>query len=123
MWVDLAAAAGEKSRNASAPFPPLQEAKIIALASASIFPVIFTVSSRPELRKASFIADKVDSFLPQATTVAPIAMAIVTAPPPNRPVAGAMITVSPGERLISARPPNGVKYAGGAYEPSFIPTR
>jgi hypothetical protein len=59
--------------------------------------------------KSVDIVLSVSTFLPQATTLAPSARAVVTAPLPNLPVAGAMTTVSPRSTLISERPPNGTR--------------
>jgi hypothetical protein len=64
---------------------------------------------RPVEEKNVDIVSKADAFLPQATTLAPIARAVVTAEPPNLPVAGATMTVSPGRMLISERPPKGTR--------------
>ena len=44
---------------------------------------------------------------PMAMTRAPIARATFTAAPPNVPVAGAMMIVSPGLRSMSTSPPYG----------------
>ncbi len=67
------------------------------------------MESRPVEEKKVDMVFSMSAFLPQAMTLAPIARAVVTAPPPNLPVAGATIMVSPGRTLISERPPNGTK--------------
>lgn len=79
------------------------------LVSDETSPVSRTVERRPVEEKNVDIVSKADAFLPQATTLAPIARAVVTAEPPNLPVAGATMTVSPGRMLISERPPKGTR--------------
>ena len=81
----------------------------MALVSVAMSPVRMTVDRRPVEEKSLDMLSSVEAFLPQATTLAPIASAVETADPPNLPVAGATIMVSPARISISERPPNGTR--------------
>ena len=99
--VEFEAAGGEMSKYA---FTGPNDCKELVSASAS--PVIRTVSIRWWLA-ASLLSSS--ELRPIAMTRAPIARAIFTAARPNVPVAGAMMIVSPGLRLMSASPPYGTR--------------
>ena len=110
--VDVQASGGDRSRMAS--MGPRASIKAVSVVSS---PVIWRVWMRfcaPGPRDillffvtCAFSLDSEDSLRPMAITRAPMAMATSTAAPPKFPVAGHMSTVSPGERLMSRRPPYG----------------
>jgi hypothetical protein len=97
---------------ASGPLLPLLEVEIITSVSVATSPVRRTVERRPVEEKEVDIVLSVSAFLPQAMTLALIVRAVVTAPPPNLPVAGATIMVSSGRMLISERSRNGTGKTG-----------